>query len=582
MIKRLIYRPEVVLGLFLLVVTYLFIWSEDTWRKDTLSSDGRGYYAYLPAVLIFQDLSYESNTEALDEQLDLHFSHHYILKDLEGNTFNKCFPGVAIVQLPLFLIATFLSFLFGLPINGYNDLYLISITLTGILSAVTGFHYLKKLLIALDFTVQISIISAMTIFVGTNVFFYALWGGSIGHIHSYAAIAAFLYYSKTFITKESIRSGAIACFLLSLIFIIRPTNILVVLLIPYLAGSFNQLKKALRHLFNKRNWIAPMLLGLIPILTLPAIWYAQTGHFVVWSYSDEGFYFTNPKMWSTLFSFRNGLFIYSPLALLALLSIYYVSTKSKFQGIFLSLYFLINVYVISSWWCFAYGGGFGHRVFVEHQVFFGILLAYGISYFPFRKLLLSTLCLLVTLSLLQTYQYTVGILPSGYCTAEIYFHTFLKFDPSYEGACSPRNDEYYYGATVKTTELTPEPKYFEFSEHEDFQMEATYSIKDIAEDHRIYLELDYSKMRLESSQFDEVFFVVDGTNEEGNTVFYTSFPLYEIRSEALNQWKEIHLGSQLPRENITSYKMYIWNKGRHTFKIKDIHYTIKHISAKDM
>ena len=75
--------------------------------KLIISSDGLGYYAYLPAMLIDHDVTYNKVTEREKKILGYNrYEPGYLVKS--GNrVVNKYFAGEALLLLPFFLLATF-------------------------------------------------------------------------------------------------------------------------------------------------------------------------------------------------------------------------------------------------------------------------------------------------------------------------------------------------------------------------------------------------------------------------------------------------------------------------------------------
>ena len=87
---------------FTVVVASLYQSVFSTDLQTVVRSDGRGYYAYLPALLIHQDGSFNQVIEtekAYDKGAQI-----YLYKDVYGETYNKYFPGVAVLQTPFFLM----------------------------------------------------------------------------------------------------------------------------------------------------------------------------------------------------------------------------------------------------------------------------------------------------------------------------------------------------------------------------------------------------------------------------------------------------------------------------------------------
>lgn len=579
MIKRILYRPETLLVIFLILLTIQFKWRREEWRNWVLSTDGRGYYAYLTAGFIYQDFTYQSNAKAIEEQLGYEMSHHYIMTTEDGKTHNKCFPGVAICMAPMFFIAYFLSYLLGLPLNGYSDLFLLGIQFSAISAAVLGFWFLKKTLLLRGIETKPAMGVAFLTVLGTNIYFYAVDLPSMGHIYSFMSISGFIYYVQKSISTENTKAKYIAAFLLGLVFLIRPTNAIVALLIPFLAGNKQTFMRWINHqLLPAKKIVLVLIIGGLTVSILPLLWYLQTGSFLIWSYSGEGFYWTHPVPHKVLFSFRNGAFIYSPIALIGLLGLFKLYKKERLGFYFGGLYFMINLYIISAWWTYYYGGGFGHRALSEHFVFSGILLAelFRSSSLRLKKIALIGLTPLMLLSVFQGYQMNKGILPYDYINADIYARLFLRSSNDYVGECGGTHDIHQFGKIFRTDYKRPDNYWEEpeivFNPERSYGADLQYPIPERDAKTRIFLEVLYTKKRHEDTPFNEVYLVVEGKNAQQEQIYYRSFFLYDIRSEALNEFKDISLELQLNDPDITHYHCYIWNKGRHAFTIKNMEY----------
>jgi hypothetical protein len=219
---------------------------------------------------------------------------------------------------------------------------------------------------------------------------------------------------------------------IAIIILIRPVNGVILLSIPFLAGGSSSLKSGLNYfLEKKRRYIAGILLSLF-ILSIQAIIYKiSTGHFLVDSYGAEKFNFLHPHMIDILFSYKKGLFLYSPILLLALTGGYFLWTRCKFEFYTLFSFLLILTYLLSSWWNWWYGGSFSSRVYLEYIPFFSILL--GLSLKSIHKRLLfkgfvSLIFVLIVICQIQTFQYRYYHIHWENMTKEKYWDVFLRVD----------------------------------------------------------------------------------------------------------------------------------------------------------
>jgi general stress protein CsbA len=174
------------------------------------------------------------------------------------------------------------------------------------------------------------------------------------------------------------------------------------------------------------------------VLSIQLAYYKwATGNFWVYSYGNEHFNFLHPQFFDFLFSYRKGLFVYAPILLLATIGFTVLYKQSPFQMMSLFAFMILIVFVLSSWWMWYYGGGFGMRPMIDYFVFFAFLLSLLIQRIMNSQkggyvamLMLMILCVAAQI---QTYQKVNFIMPWDGMNKEIYWKIFLKTDKSYIG-----------------------------------------------------------------------------------------------------------------------------------------------------
>lgn len=557
------------------------MWRREHWRHFVLSTDGRGYYGYLTAGFIYHDLTYAKSSEAIEEAFGFEMSHHYVLKDTEGNIFNKTFPGVAICMAPLFLVAYFLSWILGYDPNGYNTLFLLSIQFSAIFSCLIGFWGLKRLILLFGIRPRNAIMASFLTIFGTNIYFYATNLPSLSHIYSFMAISLFLYFVKRSIEFPQSRSLFYAAFFLGLIFLIRPTNITVVLLIPFLAGNKQKLFDWIKENWNQKlKLLNTIIISSLMVAILPLTWWLHTGNPFIWAYTGEGFYWSHPAILKVLFSFQNGAYLYSPIALIGLIGILSYSKNNQLGLITAIIYYSLNLYIISAWWTPTYSGGFGHRAMSDHFIFSGILLAFLLNNLHQLKriITLSTLSVLSVYSLFQGYQMNKGILPGDFMNAKMYGLLFLKSSNDYVTECDPSHDTHQYGYYQKTLKVDLQSKLAKeiiyFNPSDTIEGEAIFSLSETDPNIQYFLEVNCEKKRPSGQKFEYVWFVISGKDEKDSIIYQREYNFYEIRSEGLEEFDPLQLEVQLQKEGISYYDFYIWNQGRKKFQVRNLHYQV--------
>ena len=109
----------------ILIIAFIMLictWLDGRYNGNYINSDGKGYYAYLTAIFIYQDLEYgfiddyETKYYAPESYVDFR-------REVEGGIANITFVGLALFFLPFFLVAHIVSMVLGLPTDGYAPLY---------------------------------------------------------------------------------------------------------------------------------------------------------------------------------------------------------------------------------------------------------------------------------------------------------------------------------------------------------------------------------------------------------------------------------------------------------------------------
>ncbi len=433
--SRIIVKNTISIILIIYVLLFMvFKKPYEEWDR-VINSDGKGYYGYLTAVFIYHDLDYKF-IESYEKEY--YPADHSVFKDFRysfrGETVNKYFPGLAILWLPFFLLAHFLSYLLGFSTDGYSIIYQYSIAFATLFYLWLGLKFLKKLLIRFGANNTLTSLILFTIALGTNMVYYAIVEPSMSHIYSFALITGFIYFLLSAIEKAKTKWYVLAALFYGLIAIIRPTNGIIILIIPFLTGSANGFRQFFNRFINdSRSLFYTLLTFILIILIPPVIWYAQTGYFFVYSYGNEGFDFLHPHIFQILFSYNKGWFLYTPAAFVAMFGFAALFRESRFRFFTLALLLLIHIYITSSWWVWHYASKFSQRVFIDFYAIIAILLFYlfkSVSWKPLLKNLLTGLIVLLTgFNLFQFYQQSKWIFPFGYITKEIYWDSFFRTVP---------------------------------------------------------------------------------------------------------------------------------------------------------
>jgi hypothetical protein len=354
-------------------------------------SDSEGYYKYLPGVFILGDVH------------QIPAGSVWPLKNEQGEILLKYTCGVALFELPFFLGAKqYCSWTNNNPDDFFNVHYCRAIGIGGFLIAFLGLFFLKKGLLRY-FSPAVTFWTVMAVFFGTNLFHYATKDMGMSHVYSFFLIAFLVWQTPRFYARPSVLNALLTGGALGWLILIRPTNIVALLFVLlYDVYSWADFKNRLGFFFKTNSRVLLPLAASAILFFIPQLlyWHEMTGNWVHYSYTDEGFIFWNkPKIAAVLFDTQNGLFLYSPMALLMVLATLYGLRVRKFQSVAVALIFGLSTYLFASWWAWWFGGAFGHRSYIELYALLAIPLA-GLIEFVLQKrsmVLKASFCLLLVL-----------------------------------------------------------------------------------------------------------------------------------------------------------------------------------------
>lgn len=423
------YTPEIILFIYILLFLG-FKSPEKNWDR-VINSDGKGYYAYLPAIFIYHDLQFK-----FVEQYEAQYypANRSVFKEFRNDAgprkVNKYFPGMAIIWLPFFLFGHLMAWLEIFPRDGYSLPYQYAIALSALLFLWLGARWLQNLLKNFGSNDRSAAFITLAITLGTNLIFFTLVEPSMTHVYSFALITGFALTTWKMFHEYRPKWFVRSLLLLTLIFLIRPTNALIILLIPFMAGSKEILVQTLRQVLSEKKTLIRGLIQASILLAVPIVlWYLQAGKFLVYTYADEKLNFMHPHVWNILFSYNRGWFIYTPVALVSIFGFIGLYKQNPFRFYWLLSFLLLFIYVASCWWVWYYASKCGQRVFIDLYMVIAILMLYLYKSFRaavFKRLLSALFVLLIALNLLQFYQHSKWIFPPYNITSDMYWDSFFS------------------------------------------------------------------------------------------------------------------------------------------------------------
>jgi len=368
-------------------------------------SDGRGYYVYMPSLMIDGDLDFSNQ---IQNNWDVDFKPE-LLEDRTplGFVRNKYPLGLALSVFPSFTVAH--GFSLGLHSlmdsnsflpNGYSALYQLSTLFT-----VLTFGYLMMVMIDRIMMTYFALRGAaigcavLSFWTLSHYAYYYFREPIMVHVTSAFWVTSCLYFGLRTLSRTSALNSSstvearnlqynsrrilvnLGLMFMSFAFAIvcRPTNVFIGFFVA--TATLISLSQAERPSL----WLKTFGIGLIstfPIIIQVTVWKVMTGSWISYSYNSEGFvHAARPFLFSTLFSSLHGLFFWAPVLFLSLagLILRFRAAQPLRDPLLapLMLGALVLWYFNSSWHQWWFGDAFGARSFLE----LAPLFVFGLGFF---------------------------------------------------------------------------------------------------------------------------------------------------------------------------------------------------------
>lgn len=406
-----------------------------------LTWDAMGYYIYLPAQFIYHDLGHMAFAGDIMREYNPSSSFYQAFQvpgGPEGMLVTKYTCGLAVLWTPFFFIGHWVAGGLGYPQDGFSAPYQIAIAFGGLLFALLGLGLLRRVLLRYFSDVVTTLVLVLLV-LGSNYFQYAVFDAAMAHNYLFTGYALLLWLTIRWHERPTRRDAFFIGLTLGLLVLIRPSEA-VAAVIPVLwnVGSIAAVRAKLALL--RVRWVDVLLLGLggvLGVLPQPLYWHWATGHFLFYSYGDQHFSFLRPHLWSVLFSFRKGWLLYSPLLLLPLAGLVALWRQHRALAVPVLAFFLLNLWVVSAWDIWWYGGSIGQRALVQSYAVLALPWGAALAWLlrPERRPALRVAAvvaavLLVDLNLFQHWQYMRSIIHPEEMNRRYYFSVFNKTMPS--------------------------------------------------------------------------------------------------------------------------------------------------------
>lgn len=557
--------------------------------NNPITWDAFGYHLYLPLAIIHHDLGMRDPTvvQEMFATYDPSSTFYQAHKAPTGDMVIRYAPGVALLDLPAFLIADLVAEPLGFPADGLSRPYQYGASILYLLYLAIGLWVLLRVLEEL-FGPRIAFFTLLILLLGTNLLVQFEVSCLLTHGYSFMLFALLLRTTMRWHdapgTGRSIALGVV----LGLIALVRPTDALAVL-IPILwplqgaDGSGAKLRRLWRS--HRAQVAIAVLAALVAFFPLPLYWKVHAGSWIYDSYQNpaEGLDLLAPHTLNFLFSFRKGWFLYTPMMLLAVAGFVPLFRRHGGIAIALLVFFLVDLWVVSSWTVWYYPGGFGQRAMVQAYPIMAIALAALIAWISTwprsrRRWAVALIGLFTLLNLHQSIQYRLKVFDPVRVTPAYYAATFfdLRPDPAKEMLLLFKRPT----DQVVHADLTGHVR------HTQWVLEEGDAVVDAPDGRRAWpldgehpytpaieasfadaVPDDHAWLRIEADVF------CDEDRSQVSTVFVAHFDhggsyayqAFELKNEDLvaGQWKRVTFDylTPEPRSRSDRFKIYAWHMG---------------------
>ena len=414
-----------------LIVRFLSLDFDQPEKNMFTDSDGLGYYMYLPAVFIYQDITQYEWLPEINEKYKVYGGEKpfQIGKHENGNYVTNYLGGVAVLQLPFFAAGHLVSKMTDYPSDGFSPPYQYAIGIAPIFYLVLCLFLLRKVLLTYYDELTVAVTLAL-VFLATNAIEYIAIGA--GHSHGYVLplYALILYLSMRWHNKPSAKIAFAIGVTIGLATIMRPTELIMVL-IPILWNTHSKDEKKKKWALvraNRQHLMYAALGGIAGGGLQVVYWLYVTGNFIQtvgskWRFLDP--------YWRVLVGFEKGWFIYTPVTVFFVVGLWFMKGRPFRKSV---LWFcIINIWIIISWNNWRYGGSYSTRALVQSYPVFALAFAGFVSWvlsYKWKYAFFALGLYLIGVNLFQVWQYQKNIIHYDDMNRAYYQAVYLDRDPT--------------------------------------------------------------------------------------------------------------------------------------------------------
>lgn len=392
-----------------------------------LTFDAFGYYVYLPSAIIYHDMTSVDWVKPVDSLYHVNSGYqlYQVTQEDNGNYVFKYLGGVALLQMPFFLIAHWTVPSLGYPADGFSLPYQWGIIAATFFYAFLGLWLLRRLLLHY-FNDTTTALTLIMVALGTNWLQYVCVDSALSHAYIFPMYALILLLSRKWHETPAMTTAFAIGWVIGLATMSRPTEA-IMLFIPLLWGT--QDKAAARAKWSlvaahKPHLVATVAGGLLGILPQIIYWKYAAGSFIY----DVGsrWFFLNP-WFRVLFGFEKGWFIYTPVTIFFVVGFWFMKNRPFQRSVI--VFCLLNLWIITAWADWKYGASYSCRALIQSYPVFALPFAAVAAHFlksRWRPAIWVVCAYCLVLNLIQIYQYNNGMLQFEENAFELYWRAYMN------------------------------------------------------------------------------------------------------------------------------------------------------------
>jgi len=406
-----------------------------------ISWDVFGYYLYLPAQFIYQDIGI-TDFSWLQQILDQYkptIGFYQAYPGPAGEYIMKYPMGMAIVFAPFFFLAHLLAGPLGYAADGFSWPYQFFLAMGCLLIAITGLWFLRKILLRF-FSDKVTALVMVLLVWGTNYFQLSVYDSAMVHNALFTVYTLIIWFTFRWHALPKWRYAVPLGLLVGLAALIRPTEIIAAI-IPLAWGIYGRDSWGRKVNLVSNHWkqVVAMVLLTFLVGSLQLIyWKLHAGTWIYYSYEEgETLRMFAPYIMFVLFSWKKGWLIYAPMMAFPLIGFIMLYRQRKKIFWAALLFFALSLLIVSSWTTWWFGGSLGQRALMQSYAVLALPFGAFITWILRRSKWIKALFLLIALffiwlNLFQTWQYMTWIIDPSRMTKAYYMAIFgrTEVDPA--------------------------------------------------------------------------------------------------------------------------------------------------------